>query len=176
LCNSPLDAHFADICLLGTCRLSADEAEKDVLNNNWSGSQKREAFDDQMEEHHLSILAMKEMIMELMLAGYYTTSSAITSALLELSRNKHVQRELEEELLRHGLLEEGCGPASSDRLEDIDMQQLHKLQYLDQVVKETLRIRPPVLGGYRRARKTFQLGVSSYIQTATVIVRLAKTV
>ena len=52
--------------------------------------------------------------------------------------------------------------SSPDNMEDreISFELLSKLSYLEQVLKETLRVSPPILGGYRKALKTFQLGVS----------------
>jgi cytochrome P450 len=41
------------------------------------------------------------------------------------------------------------------------MERLGRLQYLDCVVKEVLRILPPVSGGYRTALQTFELDVRS---------------
>lgn len=44
---------------------------------------------------------------------------------------------------------------------EVTMERLSKLEYIDHVIKETLRVMPPILGGYRIALKTFRLGVSS---------------
>ncbi|XP_065602804.1 cytochrome P450 26C1 [Cyrtonyx montezumae] len=40
---------------------------------------------------------------------------------------------------------------------DISLEQLSRLRYLDCVVKEVLRVLPPVSGGYRTALQTFEL-------------------
>ena len=96
--------------------------------------------------------------MELMFAGYATTGSALTSCILELARHPDVIKKLEEEMFQHGLLRDDDDGSNDDDI--IDLQLVHKLTYMENVLKETLRIRPPVLGGYRKAMKTFQLGVS----------------
>lgn len=44
---------------------------------------------------------------------------------------------------------------------DISLEQLSRLRYLDCVVKEVLRVLPPVSGGYRTALQTFELDVSA---------------
>lgn len=44
---------------------------------------------------------------------------------------------------------------------DISLEKLSRLRYLDCVIKEVLRVLPPVSGGYRTALQTFELDVSS---------------
>ena len=97
-----------------------------------------------------------------MFAGYFTSGSALTSSILELSRNPQVFHKMEEELLDVGLMKEDHGATDEEVTQsEVDLRLIHKLTYMEQVLKETLRLRPPVLGGYRRARETFQLGVST---------------
>lgn len=58
-----------------------------------------------------------------------------------------------------------CNVKSNDTIgvnpDNVTLEKLAKMSYLEQVMKETLRINPPILGGYRQAIKTFQLGVST---------------
>ena len=65
---------------------------------------------------------------------------------------EEVQR-LRQELL--GLQEE----RGAD-LQNLNMEVLEQLEYAGCVIKETLRINPPVPGGFRVALKTFELNVS----------------
>lgn len=44
---------------------------------------------------------------------------------------------------------------------DISLEKLSRLRYLDCVIKEVLRVLPPVSGGYRTALQTFELDVSA---------------
>jgi cytochrome P450 len=44
----------------------------------------------------------------------------------------------------------------------IAIKTLNKMKYLTSVVKEAIRITPPVGGGYRKALKTFEIDVSIY--------------
>ena len=43
---------------------------------------------------------------------------------------------------------------------DLDIVKINKLKYVNHVVKEALRILPPVGGGYRKALQTFDVDVS----------------
>lgn len=51
-------------------------------------------------------------------------------------------------------------------LQNLNMEVLEQLKFAGCVIKETLRINPPVPGGFRVALKTFELNVR--IQTSTV--------
>ncbi|XP_076812625.1 cytochrome P450 26B1-like isoform X2 [Clavelina lepadiformis] len=128
------------------------------LNNNYEGEVKENLTADPPEEP-ISDLALTEMGVELMFAGYYTSASALTSCILELSRNPKVFKKLENELLKSGIL---SGEDSIDENEDarpeFNLQAIQKLTYMEQVLKEAMRLRPPVLGGYRKAKRTFQIG------------------
>lgn len=44
-------------------------------------------------------------------------------------------------------------------LQSLNLDSLEQLRYTDCVIKETLRINPPVPGGFRIALKTFTLNV-----------------
>jgi len=45
-------------------------------------------------------------------------------------------------------------------LHNLNIEALEQLKYTGCVIKETLRINPPVPGGFRVALKTFELNVS----------------
>lgn len=45
-------------------------------------------------------------------------------------------------------------------LKSLNIETLERLKYSSCVIKETLRINPPVPGGFRVALKTFELNVS----------------
>ena len=102
---------------------------------------------------------LMDMIIELMVAGYFTSASAATSALRLLSQHPDVFRSSEHELAAFGLL--NADLTMPCELPQVDRNMIGRMKLLDNVVRETLRVRPPVLGGFRKAIKTFQVGVGS---------------
>ncbi|XP_077351455.1 cytochrome P450 26C1 [Festucalex cinctus] len=103
--------------------------------------------------HKLSIQELKETAVELIFAAHYTTASASTSLLLQLLCHPAVVRRLQAELDSEGLASAG----DADARPNLSLDKLSRLRYLDCVVKEVLRLLPPVSGGYRTALQTFEL-------------------
>ena len=100
----------------------------------------------------LEIEEAKDVALELMFAGHETTSSAASTLVLNIARNPDVLFRITEELATNGLLD--------DRTCDLDLGRINKLKYVRNVVKEALRISPPIGGGYRKALETFEVEVS----------------
>ncbi|KAG1855862.1 cytochrome P450 [Suillus tomentosus] len=90
----------------------------------------------------------------LLLAGYETTSTSLTWALIELSRHPDVQTRLREELL-------AFGPDPT-----YDQLKAH-LPYLDAVVHETLRLHPPVPESTRLAAEDDVIPLSEPVRTVS---------
>ncbi|KAI0329990.1 cytochrome P450 [Cubamyces sp. BRFM 1775] len=82
-----------------------------------------------------------------LVAGHETTSVATTWCLFALTQAPEVQRKLRDELLTLGA-------------EAPTMDELNSLPYLDAVVRETLRVYPPVPMSYRTAAKDGIIPVS----------------
>ena len=57
------------------------------------------------------------------------------------------------ELDEAGLLQDKDSP--------LTLEKLYSLQYVDCIVKEVLRVAPPVGAGYRKALQTFEIDVSN---------------
>ncbi|XP_020927434.1 cytochrome P450, family 26, subfamily A, polypeptide 1 isoform X1 [Sus scrofa] len=95
--------------------------------------------------------ALKQSSTELLFGGHETTASAATSLITYLGLYPHVLQKVREELKSKGLL---CKGNQDNKL---DMEILEQLKYIGCVIKETLRLNPPVPGGFRVALKTFEL-------------------
>ncbi|XP_051894547.1 cytochrome P450 26B1 [Pristis pectinata] len=100
----------------------------------------------------LTMQELKESTVELIFAAFATTSSASTSLILQLLQHPAVLEKLREELRSNGILHNGCKCEDRPR-----MATVARLRYLDCVIKEVLRLLPPVSGGYRTALQTFEL-------------------
>uniref|UniRef100_A0A8C9NWL9 Cytochrome P450 family 26 subfamily C member 1 n=1 Tax=Serinus canaria TaxID=9135 RepID=A0A8C9NWL9_SERCA len=90
---------------------------------------------------------LKESAIELIFAAFFTTASASTSLILLLLKHPSVIEKIRQELMSHD-----CHCTA-----DISLEKLSHLRYLDCVIKEVLRVLPPVSGGYRTALQTFEL-------------------
>lgn len=110
--------------------------------------------------------------MELLFAAFFTTASASTSLVLLLLQHPAAIARIRQELVAQGLgracscrpgaAGEGAGPWPDCGCEpDLSLAALGGLRYVDCVVKEVLRLLPPVSGGYRTALCTFELDVSA---------------
>ncbi|CAG5912155.1 unnamed protein product [Menidia menidia] len=84
-----------------------------------------------------SMQALKESATELLFGGHETTASTATSLVMFLGLNPPKERGMD--------------------LQRLNLEYLEQLKYTGCVIKETLRINPPVPGGFRVALKTFDL-------------------
>lgn len=93
---------------------------------------------------------------ELFFTGHDTSASSLTSILMFLGRQPEVLQRVREELDAEGLLD--C----PDEELDLSLNKICKLKYLYSVVREVLRVTSPVGAGYRKALRTFEVGVNNY--------------
>ncbi|XP_008436430.1 cytochrome P450 26A1 [Poecilia reticulata] len=96
-----------------------------------------------------SMQAIKESATELLFGGHETTASTATSLIMFLGLNPEAVNKLRQELWDKG--------ESGMNLQSLNIESLEQLKYTSCVIKETLRINPPVPGGFRVALKTFEL-------------------
>ncbi|NCJ07996.1 cytochrome P450 [Synechococcales cyanobacterium C] len=100
------------------------------------------AVDDQGDR--LTVAELKDQILLLLFAGHETLTSAIASFCLQVAQHSEVRSRLQQEQqqwLDHPLT----------------LDTLKQMTYLDQVLKEVLRLVPPVGGGFRTVLKSCQL-------------------
>ncbi|XP_039260317.2 cytochrome P450 26B1-like [Styela clava] len=146
--------------------LQGEIAERQKNEGRDSGIDSERSSEDE-EERGISMNELKQNVVELMFAGFLTTGSSISSLIIQLAKHPEIRKKVEEELEEQGYL-------SSDDIE-IDLEKIQKLTYLEQVIKETLRLMPPILGGYRRAMKTFQIGDYRIPKDWTIIYNIRDT-
>ena len=94
---------------------------------------------------------IQEMIVDLLITGFVSTASASTSLVLQLFKHPQVLQKVRDELKAHGVDTPGS---------PLTYENINELKYLSCVVKEALRLSPPVGGGFRKVLKTFELDVS----------------
>ncbi|KAL6474687.1 hypothetical protein MHYP_G00157270 [Metynnis hypsauchen] len=102
-------------------------------------------------EEPLSMQAMKESATELLFGGHETTASTATSLVMFLGLNPEVVQQIRDELKEKDV-SSMHSPGKA-----LNMELLEQLKYTGCVIKETLRINPPIPGGFRVALKTFEL-------------------
>lgn len=114
----------------------------------------------------LSTTEVQDSALEMLFAGHLPTSSAATSVLMMLGHHSKVYDKLSVELHDNGLLT-GDAP--------LDYDIITKLPYLDAVIKEVLRVAPPVGAGYRKALQTFEVDGCQVPKGWTVIYSIRET-
>ncbi|XP_032857950.1 cytochrome P450 26C1 isoform X5 [Tyto alba] len=129
--------------------------EKLQRNNPEDHSDALDFIINSAKEHgkEFTMQELKESAIELIFAAFFTTASASTSMILLLLKHPSVIEKIRQELVSHELYQQCncCCPS------DINLEKLSRLRYLDCVIKEVLRVLPPVSGGYRTALQTFEL-------------------
>ncbi|XP_033841172.1 cytochrome P450 26A1 [Periophthalmus magnuspinnatus] len=131
-----------------------EENIKKKLQDCEKGSRPRDALQQLIDSsckngEPLSMQAIKESATELLFGGHETTASTATSLVMFLGLNPDAVSRLRLELLEKE--EQGMDP------QNLTMEWLEQLKYTSCVIKETLRLNPPVPGGFRVALKTFEL-------------------
>ncbi|PIK40023.1 putative cytochrome P450 26A1 [Apostichopus japonicus] len=122
--------------------------------------------DEEAEGGHMTTESLKADMVDLLNAGFNTTSSAATTLLYHISRNPDLLKNIRQELIQSGLI---------DRSNGLTFDRLVECKYLTNVVREGLRIAPPVGGGFRKVLKTFELEGYQIPQGWTVLYSIRDT-
>lgn len=96
------------------------------------------------EGNGMSLKELTAQAMLLLFAGHETTTAMLTWLCLELGRHPEVLQRAREEQL--SLASQGA----------MSLEQLSKMQYLEQILNEIERLHPPVGGGFRGVVKPFE--------------------
>ncbi|GAA5888489.1 hypothetical protein JCM6882_008640 [Rhodosporidiobolus microsporus] len=109
----------------------------------------------------LSTEELRAEMMNILLAGHETTSNQLAWTLHYFTRYPDVQTKLRDEL-RAALKE-----AQDDGREELDYSEIDKLEYLDAVVNESLRVEPSIPITTRQATTDDHIPLSRPIPSAT---------
>lgn len=118
----------------------AGEAEKEDNKDLFSLLVRANVSPDVPVDQRMNEADVLSQVPTFLLAGHETTSTAVTWAIYYLCRYPSVQTKLRQELLTVS--------ASTPTMEE-----LNALPYLDSVIKETMRVKPPVPSTIRVAAK-----------------------
>ncbi|MDZ8082484.1 MAG: cytochrome P450 [Nostoc sp. DcaGUA01] len=112
---------------------------------------------DEEDGSQMSDRQLRDEIATLMLAGHETTSNTLTGAWILLSQYPEVRTQLLTELQQ---VLGGRSPTIAD---------LPNLRYTDMVIKETMRVFPPVYNMARKAAQDCEIGGYQVPQDCTII-------
>lgn len=96
------------------------------------------------EGNRLSLEEIRAQAMLLLFAGHETTTAMLTWICLELARHP--------EILQRAREEQQQFPVNGA----LNVEQLSKMPYLDQILNEIERLHPPIAGGFRGVIKPFE--------------------
>lgn len=111
----------------------------------------------------LNVEELKDQILLLLFAGHETLTSAVASFCLLMAQHPEVLNQLRQEQQHFPDNE----PLTLDRLK--------QMTYLDQVLKEVLRLIPPVGGGFRKVLQTCEFKGYQIPQGWTVLYQIGNT-
>lgn len=123
------------------------EIEKIIIQRQQKQEEKSDALGvllaaKDSEGNSLSLEELKDQILNLLFAGHSTLTSALTSFCLLVAQHPDVLAKLKQE--------------QEQIKEPVSIETLKQMPYLDQVIKEVLRLIPPVAGGFRKVIKDFE--------------------
>jgi retinoid hydroxylase len=98
------------------------------------------------EGNCLSLEELKDQVLLLLFAGHETLTSAIASFCLLLAQNPDVMAKIRAEQQQFSATE------------PLNLEQLKQMTYLEQVMREVLRLVPPVGGGFRQVIQACEFG------------------
>ncbi|KAJ3372349.1 hypothetical protein HDU91_003959 [Kappamyces sp. JEL0680] len=123
-------------------RESKDQENEDVLQTLMSSTYKN---GDKMSDN-----AIAHMMIATLMGGQHTSSTTLSWILFELSRRPDVVNEIVKE---QSILLTGQPDTPAEDLPDFDYDQLRSMTYLDCVMKEVLRLHPPIHTVMRKVEK-----------------------
>jgi cytochrome P450 len=120
-----------------------------------------QAGDD--EGNGLSLAELKDQVLLLLFAGHETVTSALGTLCLSLAQHPEVLVKARTEVLQ--VAPDGC----------LTPENLRQMNYLEMVLKEVLRLVPPVGGGFRKVVKTCEFNGYSIPEGWAALYQIAHT-
>ena len=114
------------------------------------------------EGNGLSLAEIKDQVLLLLFAGHETLTSAIASLCTLLAQNPHVLAVVRAEQKQFDS-------------EEITFEQLKQMSYLERVLKEVLRLIPPVGGGFREVIQECEINGYKIPQRWSVLYQIGET-
>jgi retinoid hydroxylase len=137
------------------------DRQQDMGEGNDALSLLISARDD--DGNNLSLEELKDQVLLLLFAGHETLTSAIASFCLLLAQNPDVMAKVRAEQQQFSATE------------PLDLEQLKQMTYLEQVMREVLRLVPPVGGGFRRVIQACEFGGYEIPQGWSVLYEINQT-
>jgi cytochrome P450 len=165
----PLDLPWTNFGKALRCRkLLLKQIEEIVLQRQQQPASNKDALgmllqatDD--DGNKLGVEEIKDQILTLLFAGHETLTSSIASMCLLLSQHPDVLAKVRQEQQELGFSQ----PLTTENLK--------QMTYLDQVIKEVLRLIPPVGGGFREVIQAFEFNGYSIPKGWSVLYNVPKT-
>ncbi|KAI8445341.1 cytochrome P450 monooxygenase [Phakopsora pachyrhizi] len=107
------------------------------------------------DKNRMSDVEVMGQMTTFLLGGHETTSNAMNWALWLLAKNQSVQKKLREEILSAQATHMG---------EELSIEELNRLPYLDAVCRECLRLFPPISMTIRMAREADNIPLSAPVR------------
>ncbi|TAG06545.1 MAG: cytochrome P450 [Oscillatoriales cyanobacterium] len=137
------------------------DRQQDMGEGNDALSLLISARDD--DGNNLSLEELKDQVLLLLFAGHETLTSAIASFCLLLAQNPDVMAKVRAEQQQFSATE------------PLDLEQLKQMTYLEQVMREVLRLVPPVAGGFRQVIQACEFGGYEIPQGWSVLYEINQT-
>lgn len=142
--------------------------EKIVIQRQQEGSPGEDALGILIQAkdesgNSLTLEELKDQVLLLLFAGHETLTSVIASFCLLTTQHPEVLQSLRAEQNQLNLSE------------SLTLEEIKQMTYLEQVIKEVMRIIPAVGGGFREAIKTFEFGGYQIPKGWTIQYQIAQT-
>ena len=109
----------------------------------------------------LSLAELKNQMLTLLFTGFSTLTSSLTTFCLEITRNPAILKNLRQE--------------QKQFTGSVSKEQLKQMTYLDQVLKEVLRLNPPLITGFRKVLADCEFNGYLIPKDATLFYHIAGT-